>query len=256
MAVLEIAGAVLGLAKGFVNAIGAEEVRVAKFNELDRKRTELRQVYNQNVAHAKESVADRNAYIQTEITQTAAAQETARKQAGQSIAAQALIANAEIAELQVQAGQQEGSAIQAAATSGFRGNADLSGTIGAAARATRSAGARALRQAQLQAKANIMQSYNTALNNYTNAEYQKALYAQQQTQNERELARTLKELDLEYKQKDEAYERDQETMQSTKYKILNYLGIGLDLASTGIDTRSTVYKAAREAGWMRANSTT
>lgn len=249
MEMLGIIGAIAGFAKGVVNFIGAEEERVSKFNELDRKRTELRKYYNQNVSQAKEETADKNAYLQTEMNQTAAAQETARKQAGQNIAAQGILYNAQIAELQVQVSEAQGSAIQSAAVSGFRGSSDLGGSIGTGLRQASRAGERAIQQAQVQARASRMQSYQSALNNYTSAEYQKALYAQQMTMNERTLKRTLDSFDLEYELTDDAYLRDQETLGSTKYKLLNFFGAGLDLVSSSIDVHSAFseYKAKKSS---------
>ena len=228
----------------------------AKKEELKTARKNLKTVYDENVSHAKDRTAVQNAYIQTQITQTAAAQEMARKQAGSNIASQDLIYNAQIAELQVQTKQQEGSAIQGAATSGFRGSSDLSGTIGAAVRETNRAGSRAIEQAQLQARANRMQSYQSALNNYTSAEMQKALYSQQQQMNQKELTRTLESLKTEFDQKEAMYKADLDTQEDWKYKTLRYLGVGLDLTSTGIDATSKIYSAGVDAKWWGTGSTT
>lgn len=238
---IAIASAVAGLTKAVVGGIGRVRQIDAKKEELKNARDNLTKVYNQTVRHAEEETADRNAVIQTQIEQTGAAQEMARKQAGSNIAAQDLIYNAQIAQLQVQASQQEGSAVQGAATSGFRGREDLSGTIGAAVRETKRSSNRSVEQAKLQARANRMQSYQSALDNYTSAEQQKALYAQQQKMNQRTLTRNLEAYRTDYGYKKGLYDKDIEYMDSKEYKWLTGLGIGADLLSAGVDAY-TSYK--------------
>lgn len=234
MSLLAIAGAAATLIGAGVKAWGRLSEIDAKKKELEDARNQLTTVYNQSVRQAKEETADRNAIIQTQIRQTEAAQETARKQSGASIAAQDVIYNAQIAEQQVLVSQRQGSAIQSAATSGFRGSENLSGSIGAAVRETTRSGDRAVEQARLQARAVRMQSYNSALNNYTSAEYQKELYAQQQKLNEKALTRTLEVYETEYEYKKGLYDQDIEYMDSAEYKWLTGLGIGADLVSAGV----------------------
>ena len=248
------ASAIAGLFSAGANALGAVEKQKAKKQELKDSRDQLYAYYNNGEdggaegyyrRWAKAEVADKNEQIQTQIEQTSAAQEMARKQAGQNIAAQDIIANAQIAELQVQASEAQGSAIQSAATSGFRGSADLSGTIGAAVRRTNSAGARAIEQSRLQARANRMQSFQSALNNYTSAEMQKALYSQQQQMNERALTRTLEQLDKEYYYKDASLKADQAFLD--KWGWLSYLGVGMDFLGSGIDYGTQAYTHIKNA---------
>ena len=255
------ASAIAGLIRAGANAWGAVEKQKAKKQELKDSRDQLYAYYNNGEDGGAEGyyrkwanaeVADKNEQIQTQINQTAAAQEISRKQAGQNIAAQDIIANAQIAELQVQAKEAEGSAIQSAATSGFRGSADLTGTIGAAVRRTRSAGARTIEQAQLQARASRMQSYQSALNNYTSAEMQKALYSQQQQMNERALTRTLEQLEKEYYYKDESLKADQEFLD--KYGWLSYLGVGFDFLGSAADYGSQAYTHIKNATTPKATT--
>ena len=240
MSALATIGGIIAIAGAVSNVIGNVISNEQKITELDEYKSQLEKVYNETKTQYEDATRDRNEYIQKQITQTAAIQEQSVKQASSSIAVQNQLLAAQMAEIRIQGSQQEGQAIQAAAVSGFRG--DMEGSLGAKTRKTNRAISRAVKQAGLQARLNREQSYNQAVNNYTSAEYQKALYAEQQRMNENELQRNLKSLKTDYDYKHDQVQKEYDFRSSWYGRTLTYLGIGLDF---GTD----VVNAVDNAGW-------
>ena len=249
LGVLAIASAVAGLVGAGVRAYGTYKKNEAKRQELTDAKNQLTKVYNEQVTQAKARTKEKNDIIDTQIKQTQAAQETAVKQSSTGIAMQDVLYSAQIADLQIQASQGEGSAVQAAAVSGFRGDAELGGSIGSGVRSTSRAAARAISQAQLQARANRLQSYNAARNSYTSAEDQKELYRLQQDYNNNELQRNLDSLQTDYDYQYTQLDDELTYMNSSEFKLLTGLGIGADLLGSAADAGTKVYEGGQKSKW-------
>ena len=239
MGALATIGGILAIAGAVSNVIGSVISNEQKIKELEDSRSQLKQVYEETQTRYREETRDRNEYIQTQISQTAATQEQSLKQASSSMAVQNQLLAAQMAEIRIQGSQQEGQAVQAAAVSGFRG--DMGGSLGAGTRETNRAISRAIMQANLKAKLNREQSYYQAVNNYTNADYQKALYAQQQRMNENELQRNLAALKTDYDYKDVQSWKEYD-YRTGWGRFWSYLGVGVDF---GTD----IINAVDKAGW-------
>lgn len=245
--IFAIVGAVAGLvqagAKIWKNVNQYDE----DLKELGKAKDNLTDLHDLQVGNLKEANEDRNKQIDTQIAQTSAIQEQSVKQASSSIAVQNQLLAAQMAEIRIQGSQQEGQAIQNAAVSGFRG--DMEGSLGAATRETNRAVSRAIKQAGLQANLNRMQSYNQALNQYTSAEYQKALYVEQQQMNTRAYLRTKAEMDKQYLQRYTDLDEAKKAMEEPGYKWMYYLGVGADVMGDLTNSGSNFLNLGEKAGW-------
>ena len=250
--IFAIVGAVAGLLQAGANIWKNVNQYNEDLEEIGKSKDNLKSTYDLQVKNLREANKDRNAQLDTQIAQTTAIQQQSLKQASSNIAVQNQLMAAQMAELRIQGSQQEGQAVQNAAVSGFRG--DMEGSLGAATRETNRAVSRAIKQAGLQANLNRMQSYNQAVNNYTSADYQKALYVEQQKMNTRQYVRTKRELTEEYNQKMTALTDAETTMNSKGYKWLYYLGVGADVLGDLTNSGSTVMTLGEKAGWWAGSA--
>lgn len=248
--------AIVGAVAGLVSAGAKIWKNVNQYDEdlkeLGKAKDNLTDLHNLQAGNLKEANEDRNRQLDTQIKQTAAIQEQSVKQASSSIAVQNQLMAAQMAEIQIQGSQTEGAAVQAAATTGFRG--DLEGSLGAGVRETSRSVSRAIRQAGLQSRLNRMSSYNQAVNQYTSAEYQKALYAEQQSRNTRAYLRTKAELDKEFEQRYKDLDDAEKTMNSAGYKWMYYLGVGADVMGDVTNSGTNFLNLGEKAGWWSGSA--
>lgn len=221
-----VAGALVGLAKGAIDAYSYAQEWDAKKKELETAQKNLQENYDLSVKQATEEAAEAETVLRANVADTKLAQGVGIRNAAHNAALQDQIAQQQMAELQISAREQQGAAVQNAAVSGVRqfGNAQ-------AYRAGRAAD-RAMASAERQRELSRFQTLESARANYYNADRQIASYNRQIDYNSNELQRTLDRYETAYNQQYSANQKELDYMNSDEATFLGSMHMFFGVASS------------------------